>query len=68
MFYAELVSCAVRLAFGLDCASDTGSTFTSAIFPIETRFAVMHSKALAADDGHLGQNSRQPLPKQKACK
>lgn len=32
-----------------------------------TRPAVMHSKTLATSDGHLGQNSRQPLPKQKAC-
>lgn len=36
-------------------------------FPIKRRLAVAHSKALAVDNGHLGWNSRQPLPKQKAC-
>lgn len=36
-----------------------------AVFPNELKSALMHSKTLASDDGHLGQNSRRLLPKQK---
>lgn len=62
------VSGAVHLAPRFDNMSHIDDMSASAFLTVETGFAVMHSKALAAADGHLGQNSRQPLPKQKACK